>query len=226
MIRPILFNTEMVQAIQAGRKTVTRRLVKDLSRPPYETGDVLWVRETWAFWPCITCGAPCVSNPKAGIVAQFGRRPDTLETADGLTEGCFLYRADGEAPVFPGGHIWRASIHMPKQAARIFLRVEEVRPERLQESVDNGRRPTMAELYAEGVDVGADCRLCGTMYGSQECRGEDFRCVPLQNRRAQFAELWDSTIPKDKLETAGWAADPMVWVIRFRVCEKPEGWPG
>ena len=216
IIRPILFNTEMVQAIQEGRKTVTRRLAKDLSRPPYETGDMLWVRETWNFLPCITC-----------MERDCSLTPEVYEDAESITEGCFLYKAlDGESPVFGNGHSWRPSTHMPKQAARIFLQVKEVRSERLQESIDNGRRPTMAELYAVGVDVGAVCRLCGTMYGSQECRGEDFQCVPLQNRRAQFAELWDSTIPKDKLETAGWAADPMVWVIRFRVCEKPEGWPG
>lgn len=215
MIRPILFNTEMVQAIQEGRKTVTRRLVKDLSRLPYETGDVLWVRETWAFWPCITC-----------MERDCSLTPEVYEDAESVTEGCFLYKAlDGELPVFGNGHSWRPSIHMPKQAARLFLRVEEVRSERLQESIDNGRRPTMAELYAEGVDVGADCRLCGTMYGSQECRGEDFRCVPLQNRRAQFAELWDSTIRKGRLDADGWAADPWVWVVRFEQIEKPERWP-
>ncbi len=199
MIRPILFNTEMVQAIQEGRKTVTRRLTNDLYRPPYETGDVLWVRETWAFWPCITCGAPCVSNPKAGLVAQFGRRPDTLETADGLTEGCFLYRADGEAPVFPGGHIWRASIHMPKAAARIFLRVTEVRSQYLQNITDR-------EARAEG------CGKPDVIYTNGALRCE-------------FADLWDSTIPKGRLDRDGWAANPVVWVIRFRECEKPEGWP-
>lgn len=223
MIRPILFNTEMVQAIQAGRKTVTRRLVKDLSRPPYETGDVLWVRETWAFWPCITCGAPCVSNPKAGLVAQFGRRPDTLETADGLTEGCFLYRADGEAPVFPGGHIWRPSIHMPKQAARLFLRVKAVYADRLQESVNVSPRP-IKEIEAEGVPIDEECQECVKTYGWPCCIDEESECGLLDDQRGKFADLWDSTIPKDKLETAGWAADPMVWVIRFRVCEKPEGW--
>ena len=189
IIRPILFNTEMVQAIQEGRKTVTRRLAKDLSRPPYGTGDVLCVRETWNFLPCITC-----------MERDCSLTPDVYEDAESITEGCFLYKAlDGESPVFGIGHSWRPSIHMPKQAARIFLRVEEVRSERLQE-IDG------AGLLEEGIDR-------ALLFNG-----------PVRFAFDAFQKLWDSTIPKDKLETAGWAADPVVWVIRFRVCEKPEGW--
>ena len=153
-IKPILFNSEMVRAIQEGRKTVTRRIRKG-DKPPFERGDILWVRETWAFWPCITCGEPCVNS---GIYSNpmYGKAPETMETADGLTEGCFLYRADGEAPVFPGGHIWQASIHMPKAAARIFLRVTEIVPQRLRESFDEASLP-MRELAAEGIPIYEDC---------------------------------------------------------------------
>lgn len=43
--KPILLNTDMVQAVKSGRKTVTRR--PQGKKKPYDVGDVLWVRETW-----------------------------------------------------------------------------------------------------------------------------------------------------------------------------------
>lgn len=214
MIRPILFNTEMVQAIQEGRKTVTRRLAKDLSRPPYETGDVLCVRETLNFLPCITC-----------MERDCSLTPEVYEDAESITEGCFIYKAlDGESPVFGIGQSWRPSIHMPKQAERIFLRVEEVRAERLKESINNASVP-MLELCREVIPIYTECEACIAQHGYPCCIDNESECGLLDQPRWEFSRLLDSTIPKDKLETAGWAADPVVWVIRFRVCEKPEGWP-
>lgn len=154
--KPILFKPEMVQAILRGQKTETRRLIKagnhkvlggrtyfnDVDQmygaetksgvvvAPFQKGDVLWVRETWNFLPCITCDA--------GNICET--IPANMETADGETEGCFLYRADGETPIFRSGQIWRPSIHMPRQAARIFLRVTEVSAARLQEITEEEAR--------------------------------------------------------------------------------------
>ncbi len=220
-MKPILFNTEMVQAIQEGRKTVTRRLVKScghtVKRTPYAVGDLLWVRESWAFWPCITCGEPCAnsgndSNP------MYGKAPETMETADGMTDGCFLYRADGEEPVFSGGHIWRPSIHMPRQAARIFLRVTEVFPERLQESIDEAGVP-MWELGAEGIPIYEQCRACiGDGRENRNCR----ECKRYDQPRWEFSRLWDGTIRKDRRKAEGWAANPWVWVVRFERVSREE----
>lgn len=257
MLKPILFNTEMVVAIQAGRKTVTRRLIRrdrndvikmacakgknfgpfpeneplpeqlmtwymtNYPKRPCEVGDVLWVRETWDFIPCVTCGLPCASSPKEIGKTQFCIRPDQMETADGLTDGCFLYRAEGETPVFSNGHRWRPSIHMPRQAARIFLRVKAVYPDRLQESVNVSPRP-IKEIEAEGIPIDEECQECVKTYGWPCCIDEESECGLLDDQRGKFADLWDSTIPKKRLDKQGWAADPWVWVIRFERCEEPK----
>lgn len=135
-MKPILFNTEMVKAILDGRKTTTRRLIKGVTdmefegvvadnecfgkvvrfgisaakycnrSAPYNIGDILYVRETWA---------------------------DVPETSPGNIH----YKAsanDADLKWFEEeGWKWRPSIHMPKEYARIFLRVTDVRVERLQD---------------------------------------------------------------------------------------------
>lgn len=193
-VRPILFNTEMVKAILDGRKTQTRRVVKEIPlQAPYfedcdgkpfacdpygewhpaekfcriQPGDFLWVRETW--------------------------RRDA---------GRFMYRAnyaDGEKFYRDGREVnirWTPSIHMPKEAARIFLRVKDVRVERLR---DMDEEAAIAEGFAD-PPAGTDS--------------------PLE----RFSALWDKTIKRDDLREYGCHANPWVWVIEFERIEKPEGW--
>ncbi len=161
--KPILMNTEMVRALLDGRKTVTRRVVKPqpcgipyqmpmastwphyfgqtgsdaVFSPPYWTGDILWVRETWQFIPCIDC--------RLYIHGGCRDTPVTYENKDSVSEGCFVYRADYPEP---DRLYWHPSIHMPRQAARIFLRVTGVRVERLQDIDDDG-------VLSEGLEIGA-----------------------------------------------------------------------
>ncbi len=222
--KPILFNTEMVRAIQEGRKTATRRVVKSNKRSlvnkPFQKGDVLWVRETWDFVPCITC------RSASEACELFPVKPDQMETADGRTDGCFLYRAlDGEHPLFDAGHHWRPAIHMPKAAARIFLRVTEIYWEKLWESFRNRPSP-IRELAAEGLPVSETCLKCWREHIYEPCvkRG-NLLCIEQNRMELRFQRLWDSTVRKDRLAADGWAADPWVWVIRFERCEKPAGWP-
>jgi hypothetical protein len=133
--RPILFNTEMVQAILAGRKTQTRRVVKppkgvryyfddgkcvlegeddyiDMECPYGERGDILWVRETW-----------CLSTPYGPEDYYYGYKAGDIGVKIKASERYDYRSAD----------IYRPSIHMPKDAARIWLRIKDVRVERLQD---------------------------------------------------------------------------------------------
>lgn len=132
MIKPILFNTEMVRAILEGRKTVTRRVVnhkhlrgledltaKKIQRAciaPYKIGDILYVRETWQY------GGPLDGNERVIEPMRY------YYAADGDP---FTYWLNEDGTCHEGMK-WRPSIHMPKEAARIFLRVTDVRVERLQ----------------------------------------------------------------------------------------------
>lgn len=205
--KPILFNTEMVQAIMAGLKTQTRRLVKNQygihprrnnigwlgwddghgyrMKPPCEAGDILWVRETF-------------DNVEAG-------HP-------------WHYKADGDLrPKSWKGEHWMPSIHMPKEAARIFLRVKDVRVERLQEMSED-------DCMAEGIrEFTKDGKLFKYATQSGDMPTIPWQDMPVTPGRA-FATLWDSTIKPADLDTYGWAANPWVWVIEFERCEKPEGW--
>ena len=216
-IKPILFNAEMVRAILDGRKTCTRRVIKpqpqsrlcytyagshndcigkwtypnrgahklwgeeyklpenikdeELSKrwnPPYHTDDILYVRETWS---------------------------------EGYEDGTYIYRADdklADLPTFKESSklIYHPSIHMPKEAARIWLKVTDVRVERLQ------------DMWAS--DVSKE----GLLFNKP---------TTVDEMLLAFAKLWNSTIKKSDIDSYGWNANPWVWVIEFERREKPEG---
>ncbi len=219
--KPILFNTEMVRAILDGRKTVTRRIMKP--QPNYECshggehdfvpdnftggkptgfvcrkcgygvcpphckypvgeayyrpycwpGDILYVRETWAPF---TDYAPC-----GRIINTYAYKADDEKYFHGISMN---------VPVTG----WHPSIHMPKEAARIFLHVTDVSVERL-------RDMTVQDSLDEGVKL----YLSGILDG--ESVFEPFR------------RIWDSTIKKIDLPRYGWDANPWVWVIKFERLE-------
>lgn len=217
-IKPILFNTEMVRAILAGIKTHTRRIVKGFIpddavwgytaftpkgyiscrgtfadgygekffKLPCEPCDILYVRETWERFECRNCegdnNGNCPKNPQESVLNR--------------TCGCYMYRATDE--IF-GDAKWHPSIHMPKEAARIWLRVTDVRVERLQDI-------TFDEIRKEGLEPRFDVK---DKFSDGIARG-------------RFLELWNSTIKKPDLDRYGWDANPWVWVIEFERCEKPE----
>lgn len=225
-IKPILFNTEMVRAILEGRKTCTRRVVKykydntqmevktdkygsrlieiqcDVEgetygknsdgstwrrlrpfiekKPPYRRGDILYIRETWG---------------------------------EGYAEGTYVYKANdklAELPTFKKTSkiLYHPSIHMPKEAARIWLKVADVRVERLQEITDE-------EAKHEGIQYD-ECPTGFTW--KQETDMHNCYTTPIGAMQA----LWNSTIKKSDIDRYGWEANPYVFVIEFSKIDKPE----
>lgn len=238
-IKPILFNTEMTLAVLKNRKSQTRRLVTptpptdarlvmtpdkrngwDESRelpglgpddrrvyyPRYYPGDILYVRETWSTKLSNECYAqPC----------HTGRCPyESCESAPGP---CFpeeyIYKATDNLPSYGGK--WHPSIHMPKEAARIFLRVTDVRVERLQEITDEGAEHEGICGYYVGMGESAYSRYSN--WNEAKNHLYDFP-------RGAFADLWTHTLKPTDIGKYGWAANPWVWVYCFERCEKPEDW--
>lgn len=231
-IKPILFNkqisTEMVRAILDGQKTCTRRILKHnvesilnspyhkkhpeveerqiiskLCQPPYQPGDIMYVRETWQYLYELDGNEQIIEGTGKYYYAATDTIPfDTYVDASGVTHE--------RVP-------WHPSIHMPKEAARIWLKVTGVRMERLQEM-----KPV--DVIKEGAYP--DCWDCLNTYGesgSQCCYGTEEQCSQCDEVMMEWEKLWTSTIKKSDLDCYGWDANPYVWVIEFERCEKPEG---
>lgn len=218
-IKPILFNTEMVRAILDGRKNCTRRICKDANE--YAVPDMDFYdsdKRTYAVHnysdkehkdklsiaerTCPICPGDILYVRKSYSELSFG----------------YVYKADGENIGHLGNVIkWHPSIHMPKEAARIWLKVMNVRVERLQEM-----KPV--DVIKEGAYP--DCWDCLNTYGesgSQCCYGTEEQCSQCDEVMMEWEKLWNSTIKKSDLDRYGWDANPWVWVIEFERCEKPEG---
>lgn len=189
-IHPILFSTEMVQAILAGRKTQTRRVSKhqywshseiidvnrngifqkvdrNVSCPYGKPGDLLWVRESFV---------------------KFETFNETL----------FSYKASPKTNLDVN---WRPSIHMPKDAARIWLRITNIRVERL-------KNITEEDAIAEGVE-----NITESKYGFL-CKWNDSKTgdTILGTAQTAFSYLWKSINGEQS-----WKENPFVWVVEFEV---------
>lgn len=207
-IKPILFNTEMVRAILEGRKSCTRRLVKFLSgENPQWTG---YIKDELMLYN--GKNEPCIRKAPY----QPGDILYVRETFIQAAAHIFWYKADNNSWISEGLP-WKPSIHMPKEAARIWLKVTDVRVERLQEM-----KPV--DVIKEGAYP--DCWDCLNTYeesGSQCCYGTEEECSRCDEMMMEWEKLWTSTIKKSDLDCYGWNANPWVWVIEFERCEKPKG---
>lgn len=219
-IKPILFNTEMVRAILDGRKTCTRRIVKGFIpddaiwgytvftpkgyiscrgtfpvgygekffKLPYQKGDILYVRETWCRYGKLDDFDHVIEGTEEYYYLADGANPTPYN--------CFLVQRNGYDE-YKDTPVWHPSIHMPKEAARIWLKVKDVLVERLQ-----------------GID-GKGCVKEGIEEEPLKDVGEEFV-------KGMYHDLWDSTIKKSDIDRYGWDANPWVWVIDFERCDKPE----
>lgn len=187
--KPILFNAEMVEAIQNGTKTVTRRAIKHRYKKNEREFFTATIAGTLFF-----CYSDEEDEETRRVKApyQVGDILYVRETwgeIGGVGDREYIYRADDDM----GTDRWHPSIHMPKEAARIFLRVTGVRVERLQDITDE-------QAIAEGIRIG----IGGEPY---------FSC------RDAYAPLWNSTVKKSYLDKYGWNANPWVFVIEFESVE-------
>lgn len=205
-IKPILFNTEMVRAILEGRKGATRRSVKG-----YIPDDAVWGYTAFTPKGYISCRGTFADGYKGIFFKLPCESGDILyvrETWKKAPNGYYYYE-DWQRNDIADVTKWKPSIHMPKEAARIWLKVTDVRVERLQEITDN-------ECIKEGI-YPSNCRDCNDIFGCDVCPDEGYDEVD------KFVEVWNSTIKKSDLNRYGWDANPWVWVISFERCEKPEG---
>lgn len=218
--KPILFNTEMVRAIQGGTKTVTRRVLKN--QDPERAFDYDYVNDPDGIAREVDLICDMGNNVLEAMVNKIPYFVgDILHVRETWCKGKFrgeeeryYYRADNKIPHC----MWHPSIHMPKEAARIFLRVKKISVERLQDSFFKSGS-TIFALLMEGVDIGEKCRECIGTYGSPCCIDDESECGTLDEVRSDYSDLWNSTVKKSDLDKYGWAANPWVWVIEFERIE-------
>lgn len=220
MEKPILFNTQMVKAILSGSKTQTRRLIKP--QPPcalkkmtegHHTGEWHLYRDSPMMNPIINSPWGAQYLPPCQIGDMLWVRETWQYIPESDSDGFYTYAADCEEPA---DWKWRPSIHMPKEAARLFLRVKNVRVERLQ---DMSEEDAISEGYS-GVCPGAHTVYFSDGYaepchvGGEDCRYGYWYC----NHSIQEAfgrDIWDKTIKPSDLQRYGWDANPWVWMIEF-----------
>ena len=209
-MKPILFKSEMVRAILDGSKTQTRRIIKNSINPPidylsfldscfndkdfpidstirvgskYQVDDILYVRETFRPFSNIT-----MRTEDVGIEYK----------ADGQRIKWF---AEVEDAYSAFDNKWKPSIFLPKKFSRIFLKVVDVRVERIQEI-------TETDAVAEGVKP----------FGlhAYTCYNNDDYSFPYA--KDSFYSLWDSINSK---RGYSWESNPWVFVYEFKRIDNP-----
>ena len=228
-MKPMFFNAEMVQAVKEGRKTVTRRAVKGyafehlqvdvdgsvigvyqqdegavlpaVSFAPYRPGEIVYVPEAWravGSWQWVRDFAEkdygySVEFRDGGQVEFYF---DNAERAEKWEKYLDKPRENWQSPYF-----------MPKEAARLFLRVTDIHVERLQDITEE-------QATSEGASAGS-LQVTGGPWGVEDD-------PDVWSAVDAFSAIWDSTVkPKDR-DLYGWVVNPWVWVIEFERISKEE----
>ena len=226
-MKPILFNTEMVRAILYGCKTVTQRkpfqmeegyslragiyldaakrpctlfekkengmMFVQYVRAPYAPGDILYVRETWAkLWYVDQDGYTHYDQPMYYYAAD-GNPDITLCDGDGFEQDDQRIR-------------WHPSIHMPKEAARLFGRVTGLRVQRVQDITDEEARREGAADREDFRRVWNRCYAKPRPVKGENGEIDHYESYPwedIHETRAYRGKLWYVI------------GNPWVWVIEF-----------
>lgn len=213
----------MINILSGARKK--ENMSELLDNAPYRKGDILWVRETWRIgsW----------NHEENQIAFDYKASPEIIKTPwsdfedsekfNSLTERamdeldkmgvemvvdeeneCFNYKWDaGKSPLK-----WKPSIHMPKEASRIFLKVTDVKIEELQEI-------STTDAIAEGITN----HLSG--YENYLWSGDpdftDYEDITYRNPILSFKSLWQLINGTDS-----WELNPLVWAITFEKVVRPD----
>jgi hypothetical protein len=221
-MKPIIFSTEMARAIPDGRKTMTRRVIKGLpenqdgcelgiikrsdgtltgygfEKMLYNTGDILWVRETWRerfgmSYANYGCGSAYPVDDVHEIEFKAGGFVTCVGGMTFCPDECTIKMSEEWSK-------WHSPRYMLRIAARIFLKVTNIRVERLQEITEE-------DAEAEGVEPIRD--VLENIY---------FQDGYSIGYRLAFEDVWNSINAKHGY---GWDVNPWVWVIEFERTEKP-----
>lgn len=196
-----------------GKFILTDEFGEDFLRSAkYQKGDILWVRETWK---------PGAWREDGRVAFDYKASPELTNTPwvqfskfdDYFKKWTDEIIKNGSKPDVNGFHYWEAgksplswkpSIFMPFEAARIFLRVTNVRCERLQDITED-------DAIAEGIEKVADYGTTGyKLYTEPDAAYSDIDAI------WSFESLWQSINGKDS-----WNENPWVWVYEFERIEKP-----
>lgn len=183
-MKPILFNSEMVRAILDGRKTTTRRIIKGI---PID-GRMTAAGFLKAIPKHMDWGGELVKLPYQIGDVLYVR--ETWQCFNPYSDKEYVYKATNDCSDVINMK-WHPSIHMPKEAARIFLRVTNLGAERVQEITEE-------QALSEGL-----------------IPLKDQHGAIIVSAKGQFKAIWIELYGIDS-----WNANPFVWAYEFERCEK------
>lgn len=211
-MKPVIFNTVMTEAIEEGIKSATRRKFK---MPDYVINH-----------PDEFIGTSLDELMDTGYIRAPYEKGDILyvrETWNISHDGNYRYRAGMDAEEAKKQK-WKPSIHMPKDAARILLKVTDVYLQKLQditkgqalaEGIREYTKDDISVKYAPGIKWWLDYHD----RHQRELTGDWWEDMPDDPREA-FQCLYDSTLSKEDMDVCDWKSNPYVWVIEFERIDK------
>lgn len=209
---PILFSTLMVQALLAGRKTMTRRVVKGIEITENEGNFNFQSKKAWGQ----NVSKENLTDTFLGFGSEcpYGKVGDVLWVRESycpkyFDDGKHGFKADWNktAAEYVTEPKWKPSLFMPKEACRLFLEITNIKVERLGDISEE-------DAISEGIEV--------AYYKNEVIKFDGRTCYKLKNNEVTdspiqvFKFLWQSINGADS-----WNKNPWVWVIEFKQIEKP-----